>query len=113
MRPKLLLSSEDFVSNLGPHFCSLRASPLEFEFLLGRGMVDLSSKSSFFNASLAHGHMEALLGRSCTSDQAKHMFFRSYTALVSLCNDAHHSFSCENQQCVLYSLLMDPTTSDM
>ena len=52
----LWLSSEDFVSNLGPHFCSSRASPLEFEGLLGRGVVDRSSKSSFFNASLAHGH---------------------------------------------------------
>ena len=38
--------------------------------------------------------MAPLLGRSCTSDQAtKHMFFRSYTALVSFCNDAHHSLS--------------------
>ena len=27
--------------------------------------------------------MAPLLGRSCTSEQAKHMFFRSYTALVS------------------------------
>jgi len=28
--------------------------------------------------------MAALMGRSCTSDQAKkHMFFRSYTAFVS------------------------------
>ncbi len=30
------------------------------------------------------------------------MFFTSYTALVSFCNDAHHSFSWKNQRCVLY-----------
>ena len=41
----------------------------------------------------------------CFSDPTQLLFL--------LCNDAHHSSSCKNQQWVLYSLLMDPTTSDM
>jgi hypothetical protein len=75
-------------------FCSPRAALLALERLFCSGEeVGVFRVNPVFLMPHWPMDMAALLGRSCTCDQAKHMFFRSYTALVSFCNDAHHSFS--------------------
>ena len=68
-------------------FCSPRAALLALErfFCSGEEVGVFRVNPAFL---MPHWPMDMapLLGRSCTSDQAtKHMFFRSYTALVSLC----------------------------
>ena len=66
-------------------FCSPRAALLALERLFCSGEeVGVFRVNPVFLMPHWPMDMAALMGRSCTSDQAKkHMFFRSYTAFVS------------------------------
>jgi hypothetical protein len=66
-------------------FCSPRAALLALDRLFCSGEeVGVFRVNPVFLMPHWPMDMAALMGRSCTSDQAKkHMFFRSYTAFVS------------------------------